>query len=72
MATHRPSLYFGDTWLPPPNEAMGVVLFLGGASGGVVLGAVSDSVYRGQRTPPLLIFTAAQARAYSQLPSSHS
>jgi sugar phosphate permease len=51
---------------------MGVVLFLGGASGGVVLGAVSDSVYRGQRTPPLLIFTAAQARAYSQLPSSHS
>ena len=51
----------GDGMLPPPNEAIGLVIFLGGATGGVILGAVSDAVFAGQRRPPLLLFTGLQA-----------
>ena len=49
--------------MPPPNEAVGLAIFLGGATGGIALGAASDLLFRGDRRRPLLVFTAAQAAA---------
>jgi len=63
----------GSAWLhdssgmPPPNDAIGLAIFVGGATGGVALGAISDSLFRSARRPPLLIFTLAQAVALGAL-----
>ena len=63
----------GAAWLrpasgmPPPNDAIGLAIFVGGATGGVALGAISDSLFRSARRPPLLIFTLAQAVALGAL-----
>jgi sugar phosphate permease len=63
----------GTVWLddhlglPPPNDAIGLAIFVGGATGGVTIGAISDSLFRSDRRPPLLIFTLAQAAALGAL-----